>query len=53
VYPKVEVVVIDPADFTLREVIEGPVVTETSLVLTVVAATLTALDTLKNKAGRG
>ena len=52
VYPEVEVVT-RPADFTPREVIEGPVVTETGLVLTVVTATLTALDTLKNKAGRG
>jgi len=52
VHPEVEVVTM-PADFTPREAIEGSVVTETGLVLAVVAATLTALDTLKNKAGRG
>jgi len=49
VYPEVEVVT-GPADFTPREVIEGPLITETGLALAIVAIILTVLDIFKNKA---
>jgi len=50
-YPEVEgvEVVTKPADFMPREVIEGPLITETGLALAIVTATLTVLDIFKAK----
>jgi len=48
VYPEVEVVT-RPADFMPREVIEGPLITETGLALAIVTAILTVLDIFKAK----